>query len=257
MTIARFLIPAARPETGTARLAAIDRERSTMERLSTRGTKARPRPPLRPTTEEEPMHTLTRQPICESWPAFLALLDNDPTRAFGLFYEYTWDLLRQRPPCAYRRERSDWEDVISETILHCWKDDQRVLRTYPNRDQPFSQWLVALAGWKGTDEVRRRQRLERKQAHDPRQRILNGIASPAPHPEACLAGLDLSEALSACLDRMADRCRMLVAASAAGYKPADLTRLLGYPAGWRTNVAKQLYRCRNRLEALLEEQWKI
>ena len=55
------------------------------------------------------------------------------------------------------------------------------------------------------------------------------------------------------LQQMGDKCRVLVQGAAEGYKPRELTRLLGWPADWNKKASDDLRECRRQLKRLLED----
>ncbi len=81
-------------------------------------------------THEQPARHLLRQ----EWPEFLDLLDRDSRRAFEEFYLFARRLLLAAPPHIFLEVPVDSrEDIIHDVILHCCRDEFRVLRKYRNR----------------------------------------------------------------------------------------------------------------------------
>ncbi len=191
--------------------------------------------------------------VHQPWPSFLNGLDGNSARAFRDFYNFAWRLLTLSPPRALRDlSPQDREDVISEIILHCLKDDARVLRTYSNHGRPFARWLLVVAQCKAVDCIRR---LRPPQAGDaPAKDYEQPVADDAPSPEAVAIARKNLERVYRSIREMEPNCQLLLLGSAAGYRPRELACLLGWPATWGKKASDSLRYCRSRLKALLERE---
>jgi hypothetical protein len=85
-------------------------------------------------------------------PNFLDLLDKDPNQAFRDFYEFANKLLIINPPKSLQAlTETERKDTIHDIILHCIKENFKVLRSYIDCGRPFAGWLYTVAYNKGLD----------------------------------------------------------------------------------------------------------
>ncbi len=189
----------------------------------------------------------------ERRPRFLDCISSNPDLAFREFYDFVWRLLGSSPPRALRTLPPQLrEDVISEVIVHCWKDDQRVLKKYEDRGLPFAYWLLTVAGNRARNEIRR-QRLEAAHfCEDRNGLILQGVPSLGASVEEKRLAAGRIEAIRRCLHQMSPKCRLLLVGSAEGMRPRELAHLLGWPRDWGKKASDDLRACRQRLRKLLE-----
>ncbi len=194
-------------------------------------------------------------PLGATWPGFLDLLDSDPELAFELFYAFTVKLLKIGPPRVFLSvDQSRRQDLLHDVILHCCREDFRVLRQYTDRGRPFAAWLQLVTRNKVLDFLR----ADRHSAALP----LDGDEEDGPEipvPDTA-PGADLQidrhrtlELVRAALAKLSDACRILIQGAAEGYKPRELTRLMGWPADWNKKASDDLRECRKRLRKLLAD----
>ncbi len=194
----------------------------------------------------------------QPWPAFLDRLDSDPHAAFREFYSLAWRLLASCPPTAMR-DLPQWEreEVIAEVILHCWQDDQRVLRTYRDRGVPFGHWLLMVTRCKALDYLRARNRNQAR--HQP----IAGLGPPqhGAAPLACEALADVRlimqqnlELVHRCIQKLGPSCQILLLGSTLGLKPREMTSLLGWGPDMGKKVSDSLRHCRGRLKDELRRE---
>ncbi len=189
-----------------------------------------------------------------SWPDFIEQLDSDPERCFAGLYSFAKDLLRICPPAALRGLTRDLrEDVVHDLVLHCCKDDFRVLRSYRDRGRPFAAWLQLVVRNRFLDTVRREKRANVVSLDDDP----DSTPLQVPDPEATArvdGGVDrdmILDKVRAALTVLTDKCRLLVQGAADGYKPRELVRLMGWPADWNKKASDDLRECRKNLRRLL------
>jgi len=93
----------------------------------------------------------------DPWPGFLDLVDVDRAAAFEQFYLFGRRLLLTAPPRTLLDVPPDSrEDVIHDSILHCCRDDFRILRQYRNHGKPFASWFRQVAHNKLLERLRTR-----------------------------------------------------------------------------------------------------
>lgn len=178
------------------------------------------------------------------WPSFLDRLDSEPQRAWRDFYAFGWKLLQTWPPSPFSSLRdSERQDMISHVLLHCARDDFRVLRQYERRGGSFAGWLRRVASSHSIDELRRRRSVVDV---DALQLVASGedVAADQEHR-------DLLSAVRSALELLSDRCRILLEAAADGLKPRHMTALLGLPRDANKQVGDQLRDCRRSLARIL------
>lgn len=201
-----------------------------------------------------------RHPLGSSSPPFLDDLDRDPVRAFRLFYDFAQRLFDTHPPPAMRgMSPEDRQDAISEVILHCLKDDMRVLRQYEDRGRPFAHWLLVVAQFRVLDLLRR----PRPEAAAPSPALepwtsgRGSVIEIYPDDRALLRrNLELVIRI---IRQMDLRDQILLLASAEGYPPRELALLLGRPRSEAKRLSDEVRYCRARLKAALKKlgvDWK-
>ena len=193
-----------------------------------------------------------------SRPEFIEIMDNAPDRAFKLFYEFATAFLKIKPPrpmlCFNPDER---EDLISDIIYHCVKDNFRVLKIYVDKGKPFACWLYMIAHNKSLDRVGRR-RLEgaglsidyegsRERAPE------SSLVDRSPNPDFLIELVELKEMLQVCLDKIGDKCRLLLEMAADELTPKEMTSVLRLPESDNKKIGTDLRDCRRKLKKLLEK----
>jgi DNA-directed RNA polymerase specialized sigma24 family protein len=182
-------------------------------------------------------------------------MDTELEAAWGLFHDYVWALLHRNPPAALRRLPSfDRQDVISQTLLYCWENDQRILRRYVDVGRPFSHWLCQIANRMAHKEHLRRRRERARHADGPDTTPFKEVPEPGPGLAELRELREHEARVQACVARLGALCRILLSGSGDLLKPRQLARLLGYPRARERNAADQLHECREKLRALVRKQ---
>ena len=207
--------------------------------------------------QPSPGHHPSASQLGSSCPDFLERLASDPEACFTGCYAFIRNLLRICPPSVLRNLTPDRrDDMAHDLVLHCCKDDFRVLRRYQDRGRPFAAWLQLVARNRFLDSVRREQKVHMVALDgDPDAEPLQ---VPDPTATARVDGSVDRETLLTkvrqALDILSDKCRLLVQGAADGYKPRELVKLLGWPADWNKKASDDLRECRRRLRLLLVDQ---
>jgi len=189
-------------------------------------------------------------------PAFLQLLDSDPEQGFAEFYRLARALLTVSPPRVMWQVPADKrEDQIHDIILHCCRDDFRVLRRYQDRGKAFAAWFMLVARNKILDHLRSKDSdsgvpLAEEDSENPGVVLRDGT----PLADAQTEQRQIIELVREALQMMSDKCRILIEGAAEGYRPRELTKLLGWPADQNKKASDDLRECRKRLRRLLGEQ---
>jgi DNA-directed RNA polymerase specialized sigma24 family protein len=189
-----------------------------------------------------------------NWPSFLDSMNDDPKQAAAEFYLFAARLLKASPPKPMRGlSPEDQEDMIQEIVIHCIKDNFRVLRTYKDRGKPFAGWLYVIGYNKTMDSLRSP---NRESSFDNESGDSPQILSEKAETEA-LFGMEHKEACSVvlnCLKRIDEKCRLLIKLAAQEYLPREIEILLGEAAGGAKKIANDLAYCRKKLAKLLSEK---
>lgn len=187
------------------------------------------------------------------WPSFLDLLSTSPERAFEQFYLFAQRMLTVCPPSVmWQVTPSNREDHIHDIVLHCCRDDFRVLRRYQNRGKPFAAWFMLVARNKILDQLRSKANapkvsLAEEDAENPGVVLVDS----APLADEQTERRRIVELVTGTLQNLSDQCRILIQGAAEGYRPRELTRLLGWPADQNKKASDALRECRKTLRRLL------
>ena len=195
--------------------------------------------------------------LVQSWPRFLDQLDRDPDRAFESFYSFARRVLSVCPPSAFRSVPIDRrEDLVHEIILHCCRNDFRVLRSYQKKGRPFAAWFQTLARNKALDSFRVKTETPFPNAagEDGPPSIEEILPDRQQLPDRVIARKTLLEIVGECVGEMGENCRLLLAGSAEGLKPRELTALLGWPDSDNKKASDALRECRRQLKRRIRER---
>lgn len=180
----------------------------------------------------------------DCWPAFLDLLQSDPRKASEQFYVFAKRLLLASPPSILSQIGfASKEDVIHEVVLHCVRNNFRVLRTYRNEGKPFAAWFKRVAT---------RKALELKRAEDgfthevPAEQIESRLSASAEVRQTILI-------VNQCLVHMTSKCQILLRSAAEEFTPREIALLMGMPVEDSKKVSDDLRHCRKKLVRLLAE----
>ena len=196
-------------------------------------------------TEPRSEHVLRQE-----WPEFLDRLDADSSRAFEEFYLFARRLLHTAPPPILLDVPVDArEDLVHDIILHCCREDFRVLRQYRNRGKPFSGWFVFVAHNKIKERLRTRKGKEWLRPESAEGAKEMRAATPSPARTA--AGRDLLRIVQLHVSELGQVCRLLLFGAAEGRPPRELVHLLGWPDDWNKKASDTLRDCRRRLRQRL------
>ncbi len=195
------------------------------------------------------MQHMLKQP----WPSFLNLLDENPEEAFSAFYSFAYKVLTVKPPRSLQELPGvEPEDMIQEIILHCVRDDFRVLRRYEDRGKPFAAWLYVLAHNKCLDYLRKTKR-EVEAMSSSANPTYSGV-DPDIDPEVRTRLRDIIEIVRRCVLDLGSYCELLLQCAADEYTPSEIVLVLGWPKNKNKKVADDLRECRRRLKRMLATQ---
>ncbi len=190
-----------------------------------------------------------------SRPRFLDELDRDPIRAFRTFHDFARRLLTTYPPPAMRAmSKEDREDAISEVLLHCLKENMRVLRRYEDRGRPFAHWLLVVAQYRVLDLLRRNRRRTFESVEELEPWVFGRESRVEMHPDDRAFLRQNLEVVMRLIRQMELRDQILLLASAEGYRPRDLASLLGLPRSAAKRLSDELRYCRTRLKMALKRK---
>jgi DNA-directed RNA polymerase specialized sigma24 family protein len=188
-------------------------------------------------------------PLRETHPLFLGLLDADPQRAWAELWTFAARLLRACPP----RATAGWsleehEDLLSTVVMHCCRDDFRVLRRYRDVGRPFAAWLLLVARNKALDATKRRRPEPMRDERDAHTRLC-AVDPPADDVVASREALEITRR---CIDGLSENCRLLLLGAADGLSGRGLALFLGWPPEWNKKASDALRECRRQLRAHLQ-----
>ena len=185
----------------------------------------------------------SEHPLDSPWPPFLDKLDSDPEGARAEFCDFAYRLLQVSPPLALSWfPATDREDAIQEILIHCIRDDCRVLRCYRPEGREFKAWFATVASNKAKDLF-----AARRPGREVPLDVVPEPAQPgAPHGDPILRGR-----LKACLEGMGSKCRVLLVFFLEGLKPAEIAevagRLLDQDPYSNVQASNDLRYCKRRL----------
>jgi RNA polymerase sigma factor (sigma-70 family) len=183
-----------------------------------------------------------------SWPGFLDCLDKDPDAAFADFYRFTVSQLRRRPPPAMHALKDDREDLTHNFVLHCVKDNFRVLHKYRDEGKPFGCWLHIVAQNFFLDMLR-----EQPIDDDPNlvERLTEDIT--AVNPEEELPWRELLDSVKKALPNLDRCCRLLLVLAAREFTPKEMVHVLRLRRDQNKKVSDDLRYCRQKLKRMLAD----
>lgn len=189
----------------------------------------------------------------DSFPWFLAALDEDPQRAAAGFHEFAWKLLRSSPPPRFRGlQEADREDVIAELVAHWLAEDCRLLRRYKDTGRPFAGYLATAANNRASDFWRRMKKGAVPIGGPEGEEPVLDVADPGAGEDArALDRIEL-ERVGKCVGGLSERCQVLLHGAADGHKPRELVILLGWPVDWNKKAHDALRECRTSLRRCLD-----
>jgi RNA polymerase sigma factor (sigma-70 family) len=189
-----------------------------------------------------------------NWPSFLDTIDDASEKSAAEFYLFSAKLLHTVPPKLFRGlNKEDQQDLIQEIVIHCIKNNFRVLRTYQNKGKPFAAWFYIIVHNKIVDFLRRR---GQELPYQVDLADMPEFVSENPGIEA-LFNVEHSEALEVvrmCLNEIGTKCRLLLKLAAKEFRPREMARILGLSPEQAKNVANDLAHCRKKLANLLWEK---
>ena len=196
--------------------------------------------------------------IDNTWPQFLDQLHADPESAAKNLYNYTIGYLRECPPRIYASIPEDHRpDLAHDVVVHCIKDDFRVLRQYVNRGKPFAAWFYFIVRNTIMDALRKAGRNPETVDLQPDDVGAKHRANPGPSSSDVEKQAEFREMLDAvyeCMKEIDDYCRLLLRMAADEYLPREMVRVLRWSADKAKKVSNDLGYCRKKLEALLIER---
>jgi DNA-directed RNA polymerase specialized sigma24 family protein len=176
------------------------------------------------------------------------LLDSDPDLAWEEFHAFAWKLTRLRqPPALASLSIEDREDLLADIVQDFQENDFRLLRRYTNQGRPFAAWF-----WL----VLKRRALDRLKAMKTRgyEAIPEGIVDRIPLPTEETGSRAALEVVRKAIRGLSPRCRVLLLATAEGYKPKELLDLDSLPYEDNKKLADHLKNCRRSLINALAKQ---
>jgi len=189
--------------------------------------------------------------LADPCPEFIRLLDVDRDAALAGFQRFAMQMFQESPPPYYALVRvDDREDVFSDVILHCIRNDCAKLRLFqPGDNATFRGWFATVAMNKILDYLRK----ERSRKSE--TGLLNKEDPPSPEksPEQRALERDRQGIFFSALRRMERRCRLLLRLSYRGFKNREIVQLMHLPKGENKKIGNQMVECRDKLKRLVRE----
>jgi len=188
-----------------------------------------------------------------SWPPFLDLIDHQPLKAADQFYRYVVGLLEVSTPRTLKIVPLDErKDLFHDIVVHCIRDNFRVLRQYEDVGRPFAAWFYFVANNKIRDYLD-------KSGRTP-ETISSNNSDPAPsdeakpNPETDHENRELLQSVNAAIAELDDYCQVLLRLAGEEYKPREMTGILGWAKEKAKKISNDLGYCRRKLANLLFER---
>jgi RNA polymerase sigma factor (sigma-70 family) len=180
-------------------------------------------------------------------------LDRAPESAYEAFYRYAVAHLSTHPPAPLRSVSSeDRMDMIHEVVMHCCREDFRVLRRFdPARS--FSAWFGFVARNHIIDILRHGRGDVSAHVVPEDDSQIESMRSPQASPERETESRDLMEKVEQVLRKMDDKCQILLLGAAEGRAPRQMLELLGWSESMNKKASDDLRACRNQLCRRLRE----
>lgn len=202
---------------------------------------------LRATQATPTTGTITSS-LNDSWPRFLDLLDTDPDRAWEEFHAFAWKLTRLRqPPAVLSLAVEEREDLLADIVQDFQENGFRLLRRYQDRGRPFAAWFWLVLKRRALD------RLKTMKMRD-HEAISEEFQGGGPSPTDETGSRSALEVVRALIRQLSPRCRVLLLATAEGYRPKDLLELGSLPYTDNKKLADHLKNCRRSLIKALARQ---
>jgi hypothetical protein len=189
------------------------------------------------------MRIESRHPLDDPFPSFLARLNSESDRARAEFGAFAYRLLAIRPPRVFGMVGSDRrDDLIQDVLLHCLRDDCRVLRTYRDHGRPFAAWLLCVAA---NVALSRASKYSLPPYEEPAE------VAVAPRERDPL----LVDMIEKSLGSMGQKCQFLLRLLADGFKPTEMVEparlFLGMLEYSNKQVSDDLRYCKSVLRNLI------
>lgn len=192
------------------------------------------------------------------WPTFLTLLDSNPEEAARQFFLYAARLLKASPPRVMRSlTEDDRDDLIQIIVIHCVKNNFKVLREYTDQGKPFAAWFYPIARFRIIDYIRKCGRKPVTISADTHPDGETGRRRPATGNPGLSDHGDMKDTLDIvqkCMAGLDHYCRLLLRMAGDELKPSEMLRLLRWPAARAKKVSNDLRYCRRKLKNLVETQ---
>lgn len=192
------------------------------------------------------------------WPGFLDLVDSNPRKAAEGLYRFVYTLFRTAPPRILRSLPTEkHQDLMHDIVVHCIKQNLRVLRQYQNKGRPFAVWFYFIARNLILDSLDRER--QTPTFSDP---SLVDEAAGRTRSDQSLTGNPIHqrsemrqtlEAVNSCLEKIGDYCRALLRMAGDELVPREMTKVFGWPKDKAKKVSNDLGYCRKKLENMLVE----
>ena len=196
--------------------------------------------------------------MAHTQPHFLDLIETDPLACAASFYRYAMGFFETAAPRLLKSlEPHDAEEVRSRIVLHCIRDDCRVLNEYREVEGPFAGWFAILCLNKTKDYLkelgRYRETVVSAGDHEPHDYTSNPRAD-AHSPDLTVESGEKLRIVRECIGRLDHYCRLLVRMAAEEFKPREMVRVLRWPQNKAKKVSDDLRYCREKLRQLLTER---
>lgn len=193
----------------------------------------------------------------ETWPRFLDEIDSDAKRAGNEFCVFAMKFFVAIKPKFLRSfEAQEQEDVKQEIVLHCIAHDFRVLRQYKPIEKGFGSWFYVIAYNKAMDILRKSGRSIKFTDFDLDEQGLNssGNSVRVASPEPAVQSKSLLNLVNESIRLLDKYCQLLLRLAGEEYTPAEMVRVLRWPAKKSKKVSDDLRYCREKLRKSLRER---
>jgi RNA polymerase sigma factor (sigma-70 family) len=185
-----------------------------------------------------------------NWPPFLDTMNSQPRSAAVQFYKYVVGLLEVSKPRALKAVPAEYRnDLFHDIVVHCIRDDFRVLRQYKDMGRPFAAWFYFVAN----NKIRDFWDKEKQRSDTGGSGVIEPELADTSHsnPGSDTQNRQLLDKVNQCIRELDDHCQVLLRLAAEEYKPREIVRVLGWAKDKAKKISNDLAYCRKKLMDLL------
>lgn len=152
---------------------------------------------------------------------------------------------------------TETQDLTQDIILHCARDNFRVLHQYADCGKPFAAWFYILAHRKCLDYIRARNRegMTVQYESDMACSDLDWIATDSDIDPLDRTNLkSVIECVKDCMSKLRKQCQLLLQLAADEYTPKEMALVIGLPENSNKKISDDLRQCRKQLKKIVASE---